>query len=106
MAINTGTAVNYFYINTTNSLTGATLFGQQSTASSFYAMERSLYIKSSTNTEGISTASSSGSEVAQGITGALSANINWAVNQYIITAFQNAAVGDSTVMSSLIIQKY
>jgi nitrogen fixation protein len=102
----TGTGVNYFYVNTTNSLTGATLIGQQSTASSFYAMERSIYIKSSTSSETISTASSSGSEVGQGTTGALSVNINWAANVYIITAFQNAAVGDSTVMSSLIIQKY
>ena len=102
----TGTSVNYFYINTTNSLTGATLIGQQSTASSFYAMERSIYIKSSTSSETISTASSSGSEVGQGTTSSLITNINWAANVYIIAAFQNAAVGDSTVMSSLIIQKY
>jgi len=102
----TGTAVNYFYINTTNNLSGATLFGQQSSASSYYAMERSLYIKSTINTEGISTASSSGSEVGTGTTGVLNTNINWAANVYIIAAFQNAAVGDSTVMSSLIIQKF
>lgn len=102
----TGTSVNYFYINTTNSLTGATLIGQQSGAFSYYAMERSIYIKSSTNSETISTASSSGSEVGGGTTSSLITNINWAANVYIIAAFQNAAVGDSTVMSSLIIQKY
>lgn len=102
----TGTSVNYFYINTTNSLTGATLIGQQSGAFSYYAMERSIYIKSSTNSETISTASSSGSEIGGGTTSSLITNINWAANVYIIAAFQNAAVGNSTVMSSLIIQKF
>jgi hypothetical protein len=74
---------------------------------SFYGMERSLYIKSATNSETYNTAlSSAGSEVTTGTSGASSLNINWAVNQYVIAAFQNAAVGNSTVMSSLIIQKY
>jgi len=102
----TGTGINYFYINTTNSLTGATLIGQQSGAFSYYAMERSIYIKSSVSSETISTASSSGSEVGTGTNGISNLNVDWAVNQYIIAAFQNAAVGNSTVMSSLIIQKY
>lgn len=102
----TGTGNNYFYINTTNSLTGATLIGNQSGTNSFYGMERSLYIKSSTNSETIGTSTASGSEVAIASAGSLNINIDWTVNQYIISAFKNAAVGDSTVMSSLIIQKY
>ena len=103
----TGGAINYMYINTTNSLTGATLVGTMSGSFSFYGMERSLYIKSATNSETFNaTASAAGSEVVTGINGASSLNINWAVNQYVITAFQNAAVGNSTVMSSLILQKY
>ena len=103
----TGTAVNYFYVNTTNSLTGATLVGQQSGAFSYYAMERSLYVKSTTISETINnTTSPSGSEVGAIVNGNLNLNINWGVNQYIIAAFQNAAVGNSTVMSSLIIQKF
>lgn len=103
----TGTAINYFYINTTNSLTGATLVGTQSTAASYYAMERSLYVKSTTISESINnTTSPSGSEVGAIVNGNLNLNINWGVNQYIIAAFQNAAVGNSTVMSSLIIQKF
>ena len=101
-----GTAVNYFYINTTNSLTGATLVGTQSTSASYYAMEKSIYIKSTTISETINTASSSGSEVGTGANGISNLNIDWTVNQYIIAAFKNAAVGDSTVMSSLIIQKF
>ena len=102
----TGVAINYFYINTINSLTGATFIGNQTGANSFYGMERSLYIKSLTNTETIGTASVSGSEVAISVNGNYNINIDWTVNQYIISAFKNAAVGDSTVMSSLIIQKY
>jgi len=101
-----GTAINYFYINTTNSLTGATLVGTQSTAASYYAMEKSIYIKSTTISETINTVSSSGSEAGVGTNGISNLNIDWTVNQYIIAAFQNATVGQSTVMSSLIIQKF
>jgi len=101
-----GTATNFFYINTTNSLTGATLVGIQSGSTRFYAMERSLYIKSLTNTETIATASASGSEVGTGINGISNLDIDWTVNQYIIAAFQNTLVGQITVMSSLIIQKF
>lgn len=103
----TGTANNYYYINTTNTLTGATLVGGQSSASIFFAMERNLYIKSATNTETLlASSSSSGSEAVTSALGASNLNINWTVNQYVIAAFQNAAVGNSTVMSSLIIQKF
>jgi hypothetical protein len=103
----TGVGANLLYINTTNSLTGATLVGTQTASVIFYATERTLYIKSSTNSETInSSASISGSEVAVLASVSSNLNINWGVNQYIIAAFQNAAVGNSTVMSSLIIQKF
>lgn len=101
-----GTATNFFYINTTNTLTGATLVGTQSTSASYYAMEKSIYIKSTTISETINTASSSSSEIGTGTNGISNLNIDWTVNQYIIAAFQNTTVGNSTVMSSLIIQKY
>jgi hypothetical protein len=103
----TGTATGYFYINTTNSLTGATLVGFAQGSFSFFGMERSLYIKSATNSETFNTSvSSAGIEISAGTNGSSSLNINWAVNQYVIAAFQNAAVGNSTIMSSLIIQKF
>ena len=103
----TGTANNYYYINTTNILTGATLIGLQSAAAWVLGMERNLYIKSATNSETfISSISSSGSEVGVSLSAPSNLNIDWTVNQYIIAAFQNAAVGNSTVMSSLIIQKF
>jgi hypothetical protein len=103
----TGTAINYFYINTTNSLTGATLVSTQNGAFRFYAMERNLYIKSTIISETIDVATSISSDANVALTSANSnLNIDWSVNQYIIAAFQNAAVGNSTVMSSLIIQKF
>jgi hypothetical protein len=103
----TGTSINYFYINTTNSLTGATLVATQTGAVRFYAMERNLYIKSATISETIDVATSiSGDGVAVSTSANSNLNIDWSVNQYIIAAFQNAAVGNSTVMSSLIIQKF
>ena len=103
----TGTATNFFYINTTNSLTGATLVATQSTASRFYALERNLLIKSTTISETVDVAFTISSDILGVSTSANSdLNINWSVNQYVIAAFQNAAVGNSTVMSSLIIQKF
>jgi hypothetical protein len=102
-----GTAINYFYINTTNSLTGATLVSTQNGAFRFYAMERNLYIKSTIISETIDVATSISSDANVASTSANSnLNIDWSVNQYIIAAFQNAAVGNSTVMSSLILQKF
>jgi hypothetical protein len=103
----TGTASNLFYINTSNTLTGATLVGTQSAASRYYANERNLYIKSTTISETIDVTTSISSDANVSSAAANSnLNIDWTVNQYIIAAFQNAAVGNSTVMSSLIIQKY
>jgi hypothetical protein len=103
----TGTASNLFYINTSNTLTGATLVGTQSAASRYYANERNLYIKSTTISETIDVTTSISSDANVSSANANSnLNINWGVNQYIIAAFQNAAVGNSTVMSSLIIQKF
>jgi nitrogen fixation protein len=103
----TGTAINYFYINTTNSLTGATLVGTQSSASRYYANERNLYIKSTTVSETINVITSISSDTnVSSVNANSNLNIDWTVNQYIIAAFQNAAVGNSTIMSSLIIQKF
>jgi len=102
-----GTSSNLFYVNTTDSLTGATLVGTQSGAVRFYAMERNLYIKSTTVSETIeATTSVNGDNLAASTSANSDLNINWGVNQYIIAAFQNAAVGNRTVMSSLILQKF
>lgn len=102
-----GTAINYFYINTTNSLTGASLIATQSGVFRFYSMERNLYIKSTITTETLPFTISSNNDSGTAIlTSGQNININWGVNQYIISAFQNAITSESTIMSSLIIQKY
>ena len=102
-----GTSNNLFYINTINSLTGATLVGTQSSVNTFYVMERNLYIKSATNSETINVSANINTDNAVA-TNILNSNLNidWTVNQYIISAFKNSLVGDITIMSSLIIQKY
>ena len=103
----TGSSSNYFYINTIDNLTGASLIGTQTSAAIFYAMERTLYIKSSTNSETLGSSVNSATSILVTSSSIQSnLNINWGVNQYIIAAFQNAAVGNSTVMSSLILQKF
>ena len=103
-----GAASSYYYINTTNSLTGATLVGILTGALRYYAIERTLYIKSLTITETVLTtlSTATSNEVLGTGFGPSNLNIDWSVNQYIIVAYQNAATGDSTVMSSLIIQKF
>lgn len=103
----TGAGTIYLYVNTSNTLTGATLIGLIGSAVRFYGMERNLYIKSSTVSETYTASGSLNSDSAANAALAESnLNIDWTINQYIIAAFKNAAVGDSTVMSSLIIQKF
>jgi hypothetical protein len=102
----TGTGANYIYINTSASLSGATLVGTQSAASRFYGMERNLFIKSSTVSETYDAAGSLSSDnpvVAANDKADL--NINWTVDQYIIHAFSLAAVGNSFVSSGIIVTK-
>jgi len=103
----TGAGTIYLYVNTSNTLSGATLIGLIGSAVRFYGMERNLYIKSSTVSETyIASGSLNSDSAANAALANSNLNIDWTVNQYIINAFQNAAVGDSTVMSSLIIQKF
>jgi hypothetical protein len=102
----TGTGANYIYINTSASLSGATLVGTQSAASRFYGMERNLFIKSSTVSETYDVSGSLSSDnpvVAANDKADL--NINWTVDQYIIHAFSLAAVGNSFVSSGIIVTK-
>lgn len=103
----TGTSSNYIYINTSASLSGATLVGTQSGAVRFYGMERNLYIKSATVSETLDTAASASGDNTTALAQANSnLNINWTVDQYIIHAFSNQAVGNSTVSSGLIVTKF
>jgi hypothetical protein len=102
----TGTGTNYIYINTSASLSGATLVGTQGAASRFYSMERNLFIKSSTVSETYDVSGSLSSDnPAVAANDKADLNINWTVDQYIIHAFSLAAVGNSFVSSGIIVTK-
>lgn len=101
-----GTGTNYIYINTSASLSGATLVGTQAAASRFYSMERNLFIKSSTVSETYDVSgSASGDNPAVLANDKADLNINWTVDQYVIHAFSLAAVGNSFVSSGIIVTK-
>lgn len=103
----TGTATNYVYINTSNTLAGATLVGTQSSASGYFSILRNLFVRSASDTETLlSTASSSNDISATIVTSISSLNIDWTVNQYIIQAFANAAVGNNTTSRGLIVNRF
>jgi hypothetical protein len=93
-----------YYINTTNSLSGATTLALY-TVTQFGQMERNLVIKSATNTETFNTTVSTATDNATAINLASSTNINWTVNQYIIFAIQQNTAGDTTIGSMYLIEK-
>lgn len=105
----TGNASHYFYYNTSNSLSGATLIATATAASAYFGTTRNLYIKSATESETLlATASASSSDTNASAalgTSISSLNINWTSDVYIIQAFANAAVGDSTASRGLIITR-
>lgn len=94
------------YINTTNSLSGATILGVYTINATTLLAIKSAYffIKSATSTEILSTGSvlirDNPSNNAP-----ISINIDWTVNQYLIFALQNASTLDSTYISGAYILK-
>ena len=106
----TGTAGIYtvrIYVNTSNSLSGATLMATRANGAGTdlcTIMGRAFSVQSSTVTStGSTTISSAASENVY--TGAASLNINWAVDQYFIVAVQNASAADSTLVNFLSLTK-
>jgi hypothetical protein len=102
----TGTAGIYttrIYVNTSNSLSGATLMATRANGAGSdlcTIMGRAFAVQSSTVTSiGSTTVSSVASE--QVYTGSASLNINWAIDQYFIVAVQNASAADSTIVNFL-----
>ena len=99
------------YINTADSLTvpAATLISTSTSAANAqinFGIEKNSVIKSATVTQNNSATTSGLFQEPQTSTAALTnSNIDWTVNQYIIFAIQNAANGDSTVMSYFQITK-
>jgi len=89
----------YIYINTSNSLSGATQLAlYQTTTQRWNPITRTLAIESSTSTTLHPTNVSHYNDdiVLIGATARASVNINWAIDQYILFAAQNAATSDRT----------
>ena len=97
------------YINTTSSLSGATLLGiYQSTVNvRMIQMDRKLYVKNATtNTEMYNIAQPSAGEWTANPTSLFTtSSINWAVNQYIIAANQLQSGSDSFKGSSIEVER-
>ena len=109
----TGTAgqlTNRIYVNTSNSLSGATLLGTQTNGATALStsMERNLGIKSATSTRTITTTASFSSDFPGSFTGASEVNINidWTIAQYIIFASQLANGSDSVICTWGFIHKH
>ena len=96
------------YINTTASLTGAIQLGLLSIAGSTNLtnqMQRNLAIKSATNTEAFSNVNVS-DDFTFTSPAVISANVNWAVDQYIIFMTQiTTATADTVRTSFYLIEK-
>jgi hypothetical protein len=102
-----GTGTIRFYINTTPSLSGATLIGTNSVSGiTYYGFERTLQVKTSFSTETmVATASSPSSDgvgLNLGASPLSSLSINWTIDQYIIVAFQPGNIANITTCRSLI----
>lgn len=104
----TGTATHYLYFNTSASLSGATLIGSVAGAGGYFATVRTFFVKSSTDSEISNSAlgiASSDAATGGATTSVSNFNITWTSDVYIIQAFANAAVGNSTTSNGIIIKR-
>lgn len=102
-----GNATHSLYVNTSDTVTGASLLGfftQTSTRVAFQG-KRDLVIKSSTVTEVADNGTSLVTDDADIQTAFDNVNVNWAVDQYIIFAVNPANAGDSMINSEYIIEQ-
>ena len=90
------------YVNTSNSLSGATLVATINPGASdkFDALQRRFVVKSSTVTKFFPVSSSSASDITTSTSATASVNIDWTVNQYFIFACQNNVGGDSNLCTN------
>jgi hypothetical protein len=97
------------YVNTTDSLSGATLLatGAAATAADlFQQLKRTMFIgKNPINTKVLSTTTGLYSDNARS-TSESSIVIDWTVPQYIILAVQNASTLDTSIGTGLILKIY
>jgi hypothetical protein len=101
----TGTGTVYLYYNTSASLSGATLIGFSAGAVAFHPITRSFYVKSASDSETINSATNVNNDFGTNAGTSMSSfNINWTNDVYIIQAYANAAVGNSTTSRGMIIK--
>ena len=97
------------YVNTTDSLSGATLLATGAVATAadlFQQLERTMFIgKSPINTKVLSTTTGLYSDNDRS-TSESSIAIDWSVPQYIILAVQNASTLDTSIGTGLILKIY
>jgi hypothetical protein len=94
------------YVNTTSSLSGATLVGTYQATALAIPMQRILVIKTTTNTEVMPSGTSLLSDFSSPSTVALtSLNIDWTINQFVIFAVQDANQADDSRISYYTIEK-
>lgn len=104
----TGTSNQYLYYNTSASLTGATLMATQTAAMGYGGLRRYLFVRASNNSETLDATFSSGNDDTTAPTSTVVSNLNidWTQNVYIIQAYKNAAVGDSTTSRGMVITRF
>lgn len=103
-----GTFVSGIYINTINSVSGASQLGVYTTTAITHltlGMKRDFYIKSITNTEGLWSNVPSATDDIFTTQAVSSTNINWAVDQYILFTVNPNSSADSITNSGYIIEK-
>jgi len=102
-----GTGNNYLYINTINSLSGATLIGVFGNAGHrSNSILRTLWVNSSTDTNGFFASTSMGSSKGGSLANLFSSlNINWSNDVYIIQAYILSDVGHSAYSSGMLIKR-
>jgi hypothetical protein len=96
----TGNMTIRFYINTTNSISGAMLAGTAIYANTnlYAGITRTFSVESSTVTNAFNAGASASGDIPSGGTSAMSAlNIDWSVEQWIIIHISMAGSGSATV---------
>ena len=103
----TGVTSHRIRLNTSNSLSGATLAGIVSNNNTVLmpTFSRNLVIKSSTNTEVMGTSATFSTDIGS-ITSAISSiNIDWTIDQYIIISVQPSVSAETNILSYLLIER-
>lgn len=105
----TGLTTLRVYANTANSIVSPapTLLITSTTAAPtqiYNGIDRNAIVKTATNTQTVQANASIQTDAVVGNAALTNSNIDWTVNQFLIFSIQNAANGDSTVLSYIEIE--